>query len=193
MKLSPSRLGLVAALVVVGLMAATRPWVVRPLDADGKAIVGPAKFDAEADAGTLWATRVAAGAADAVDVAKAGPAPAFLKGEGRVTAVDTSSRVGVASVDIDPRDGKADVALQVGPVIQGGMLRDALGLTFADFDTQVDYTNIGASLNKRAIREIPLLADPRALQGRRIRFVGVGAVAPDGRVRIVPVQVTLLP
>lgn len=193
MKLSAGRLAVIAAVVVVAGVAATRPWVVRPLDADGKAIVGPAKSDAKADADKLWATEVAAGIAAAQDVAKAGPTASFLKGEGIVTTADTSSRIGVALVDLDPQDGKADVALQVGPVIPGGALRDALGLTFADFDTQVDYANIGASLNRKAIAQNPLLADPQALKGKRVRFVGAGAAGPDGQVKIVPVQVALLP
>jgi predicted lipoprotein len=193
MKLTPLRYVAIAGVVVVALLAVTRPWVVRPLDAQGKAIVGPAQFDPEAYTRKLWDGSLASRSDGAVAISQATAAAKFLKGEGVVMAIDTKSRVGVASVDIDPQDGKADVLLQIGPVIAGSALRDAFGLNFDDFDTQVDYANVSGSLNKRALKAIPLLSDPQALRGKRISFVGAGQTAPDGQVRVVPVRLALLP
>ena len=105
----------------------------------------------------------------------------------------STSRVGFALVDVDPQDGKAEVTLALGPVIVGSDLRDALGLAFADFDTQVDYANVGSDLNRRALAASPLLAEPQALEGKRIAFVGAGAKTAKGDVRVTPVRVTLLP
>ena len=177
----------------LALILVTRPWVVRPLDAEGRAAVGPVQFDPDTAVAEAWAARLPQRVAAATDARQAGPSAAFLKGEGQVIRVDTSSRVGVALVDLDPQDGEPDVALQVGPVITGTALRDALGLGFGDFETQIDFANVGNALNRKALQELPLLSDPQALEGRRVSFVGAGAATTHGPVRIVPVRLTLLP
>ena len=193
MKLTPARWSLIAAGAALALIAATRPWVVRPLDEQGRAATGPVSFDPETVVAKAWADELPKRAAAAMDAAQAGPSATFLKGQGLVTKVETSSRVGLALVDLDPQDGAPDVALQVGPVITGTALRDALGLGFGDFETQIEFANVGAALNKRAVGSVPLLANPGALQGRRVAFVGAGAAAAQGPVRVVPVRLELLP
>jgi len=193
MTLKLGQLGLIVTGVAVLLLAATRPWVVKPLDAEGHAIVGPVAFDAEAFARKAWTEQLPAKADAAAELSAAGPVAKLLKGQGIVTSVDTKSRVGIALVDVDPQDGKADVALQVGPVVTGAPVRDALGLQFADFDTQVDYANVGKSLNRQAMAATPVLADPKALEGKHIAFVGAGSTTPQGQVRMVPVRLTVLP
>lgn len=188
----PVRSGL-ALLVIAVLLAIFRPWVVAPLDGEGKPSLGPQRFDAEAFAARVWDERLPSHIAAAVSLAQASSAPAFLKGEGVVVSVDTSSRVGVAMVDIDPQDGEADVTLSLGPVVTGSALRDALGLAFADFDTQVQYANVSANLNRRAIAASPLLAAPQALEGKRVSFVGAGTTSAGGGVRLTPVRLAVLP
>ena len=56
-----------------------------------------------------------------------GPAYFSVKGEGRVLSADTRSRVGVLFVDVAPFDRRADVSIQIGPVLRGTALRDATG------------------------------------------------------------------
>jgi len=191
--LTPARWGALIAVLAVVLLVVFRPWVTTPLDADGKAIVGPQAFDAATFVGKVWSDQLPAKLDAAVPVAQAGSTAAFVKGEGLVMKVDTTSRVGFALVDVDLPDGKADVTLALGPVIVGSDLRDALGLAFADFDTQVDYANVGADLNRRALAASPLLAEPQALEGKRITFIGAGAKTGKGDVRVTPVRLTLLP
>lgn len=193
MRLKSSTWSIGALVILLALLAATRPWVVKPLDSTGRAIVGPVAFDPESFVAKVWSEQLPAKLSAAEPVEQAGDAAIFLKGEGVVMAVDTSSRVGVAQVDLDPQDGRADVDLQLGPVVTGSALRDALALRFADFDTQVDYANVGAALNRKALAGVPLLGEPSALKGRKITFAGAGAKAPTGRVRLLPVQVALTP
>lgn len=192
-RLTPARWGGLIAVLAVVLLALFRPWVTTPLDDQGKAIVGPQAFDAATFVGKAWSEQLPGKLDAAAPVGQAASTPAFLKGEGLVMKVDTTSRVGFALVDLDPPDGEADVALALGPVITGSDLRDALGLAFADFDTQVDYANVGSDLNRRALAGLPLLSDPSALEGKRIAFVGAGARTAGGEVRITPVRLTLLP
>ena len=75
----------------------------------------------------------------------------FVKGRAVVTSVDTRSRVGLALLDLTPADGRADGALQIGPVLRGTALRDALEFVkFGDFVNQIAFAEVATALNERA-------------------------------------------
>lgn len=185
-----AHLGWLVPLALVGAVAVLRPWTVRPLDETGAAVVGPPRFDGAAYVETTWRERAPAQLAAARPVAEATTTAQFLRGEGVVVDVDTTSRVGVARVDLAPGDGQADVVLQIGPVIPGTALRDALKIGFSEFNTQVDYADVGARLNARVLAAMP---DVSALEGKKVTFVGAGATGPDGLVRVTPVQLDAAP
>ena len=166
----------------------------RPLDETGGAGSPTERFDAERYVQSIWAPKVLqGGVAGARDVDLAASAPAFFKGSGKVMKVDTASRAGVALVDLAPGDGKADVALQVGPVTRGTALRDALGLGFSDFDSQIDYANVAGKLNERAVAGLASLKEPAALEGKTVSFAGAGAVNVDGLLDLLPVTLEIAP
>ena len=93
---------------------------------------------AMAEHGTTWADFAearaqgleAAGSAEGLRPSGKGAWFFMLKGEGRVVAANLDSRARRLDLDMDG-DGAADIGLQLGPVMRGTALRDAL--PFVDF------------------------------------------------------------
>lgn len=181
----------------VVLIAAIRPWTIRPIDEHKPAVFEPAAFTASA-----WPRLVREATQNATDVsglvAPAPPSPPkarFVKGTGVVSDVDRKSRVGVMHVRVAGAK-PITVAIQVGPVVRGTALRDASSfIQFSDFLNQFDYAGAANALNDYALRTIVGRLPIDTLQGRTITFIGaVGKSAPrEGEaVEIVPVQLDLV-
>jgi predicted lipoprotein len=186
--------------VLLALTVACKPWTTRPIERrlpDGATI--PGSFDATAFVESVWPTRVleetaqSAVALDPATLARMRPAraPAFVRGTGVVLRVDTRSRVGLALVDLAPGDGRADVAVQVGPVLRGTVLRDALPFVrFGDFPNQLAFADVANALNARVLKSVLAGMTPASLDGCRLTFRGAAKLdgTDDGRLpEIVPV------
>jgi len=101
-----------------------------------------------------------------------GPTPLIVEGSGRVVEVDTSSRSGLAEVEVDVPGGTERVRLQIGPVLRGTSIRDALPtVSFDQFVNQIQYAEVAGALNARVERDLASL-EREALPGRQVRFVG---------------------
>jgi predicted lipoprotein len=190
----PARRPLVCVLAVAGWLAIDRPWTIRPIE---RAAAGP--FDAAAYVAGIWDSRVVpemrslAVPFAAWTNAPAPSATAAVSLAGVVIAVDSSSRVGTAAVDVDPADGRADALLAVGPVVRGTALRDALDfIRFSDFTNQIQYASVAGALNERALAVLPQ-ADAETLRGRRIQSIGAASkpASPNALPVIVPVALTI--
>ena len=197
------RIGLVA-LAIGGVLAVLRPWTVEPIQTSAAVA-----FDATAYAASAWPRVLRAADEAAVDVASvlqtaaaspggAGAPPArtalFVKGSGVVTDVNLESRAGQALVRIDGSAAPATVAIQVGPVLRGTALRDALDFVrFTDFVNQFDFAAVANALNGRVLTTVVGPVDVRGLSGQRVSFTG--AVSRDARVaatlEIVPIRLAV--
>lgn len=175
----------------VGCKVAT----VRPLDEKGapKAGAAPAggPFDAAAFVDSIWQSEVLRALDEAADVAEdsAGTLRSrVLRGQGRVVDVDTRSRSGTATVALDG-EAHATVVIQVGPVLTGTAIRDALpALGFDRFVNQIQHADVGNELNARVEREVLQSLDRAALGGRRVRFAGMASLAEGGPPTVTPVR-----
>jgi len=100
--------------------------------------------------------------------------PSFLvSGVARVLAVDTTSRSGVARLDLEPFDGTLDAELQIGPVFRGTALRDALPfIRFDDFTNQMEYASVSRVLHDRVADSVVAKVGRARLAGRVIEFEG---------------------
>ncbi len=102
-----------------------------------------------------------------------GRASFLVSGTARVLDVDTTSRSGVARIDLEPYDGKADAELQIGPVFRGTALRDALPFVhFDDFTNQMEYASVSRVLHERIADSVLAKVDRAALKGKVIQFSG---------------------
>jgi predicted lipoprotein len=174
------------------LLSSCVPWTTRPIENEKTS--GTA-FDANAFVDSVWDSKVMPAAAGAPDIAqvfgggKAPPAGAVLvRGAGRVLRVDTTSRSGLMYVDVAPFDGRADAALQIGPVLRGTALRDALPfIQFSQFVNQLEFARVGNALNDRVWKSALAALPKDHLAGLTVTFAGA-AVTAGGLAEVVPVK-----
>ena len=195
---SPSRRVALAVVLLGGALAACDLGTVRKLDpVTGKAIIEEEHqaFDARTFVAKSWDARVlpavqqravplgelqrtlASDRAAAISryggTSGTGRASFLVSGTARVLDVDTTSRSGVAKLDLEPYDGSADAELQIGPVFRGTALRDALPfIRFDDFTNQMEYASVSRVLHERIADSVLARVDRTTLGGRVIRFSG---------------------
>ncbi len=120
----------------------------------------------------------------------------LVKGEGTVTAVDTESRVGTLTLQLDGYDGPITVKLYTGPRIPSDdtAVRDAVGfINFGDFRDQTEYGKVGSELNKRVASEVLGGLDLSTLEGKRISFYGAMGIRTFNLVNIDVSVITVVP
>jgi predicted lipoprotein len=204
MRVRAAVLGTMVALVLVAA-GACRVATVRRLDEKGAPEDAPAAagkaFDAVAFVDSIWRSEVLRSldeAREAGEVVRgtagpgatgAAPRSVVVRGRGRVLSVDTRSRSGAASLELDGKP-RAVVIVQVGPVISGTAIRDALpALGFDRFVNQIEHADVGNELNARVERDVLGRLDRSSLRGRRLRFAGM-ATLEDGRpLTVTPVRI----
>jgi predicted lipoprotein len=197
-------------------LAGCTPWTIRPISAEGGSqgqgvVPGKPGFSATAYVGSIWDSQVLPTVqAKATDLQtlltalKADPEAAkqqyghhegqrpynfLVKGEAKVLAVDTSTRSGSLKIDLAPGDGQQDAAIQLGPVIRGTSLRDALPfIQFNQFTNQLEYADVSNQLNDRVAKDVIGKLDLPSLQGKTIEFQGAFTFSQGGTVLITPVK-----
>ncbi|OAF13053.1 hypothetical protein AYJ54_45840 [Bradyrhizobium centrolobii] len=103
-----------------------------------------------------------------------------VKGEGKVVAVDTASRHAIVSVESQTASGPRKVDLQIGPVVFGTMLRDALPfIKFGDFVNQIQYAQVSRALNDRASKSVRESFDPADAMGKSVVFYAAAVLGSD--------------
>jgi predicted lipoprotein len=181
------------------LLVSCVPWTVRPIDQSGTDSGRSRPFDARQYVDSMWTSKllpaVSAGAVDVAEILRQGGprGGAFLvKGEGRVLRVDTSSRAGLLTIDTQPYDGRPHAAIEIGPVIRGTTLRDALPfIQFSQFVNQLQFAQVGNALNDRvsaALASFPT----RDLAGSIVMFSGAAVWPSESDLpEIVPVTLAV--
>ena len=127
----------------------------------------------------------------------------MVRGTGKIVTFDTSSRAGLATVDLDPPDGTPDLSLTIGPLIkisQRASVRDAVGfIQYGDFVNQQEFAGVANAMGDRitimlakalgadgvdAIQQI----DPASMEGKTVSFVGAFTLDDIDNIIVVPVQ-----
>lgn len=204
-------------LVLIPWMSACQVATIRPLDASGApppVMGGAVAFDAEAFVESIWASQILPAAAqDSTDLAtviaaiaadreaaeaqygqreQGRPASFLVQGEGRVLEVDTSSRNGKLMLDLPPFDQQPDVALQIGPVLRGTAVRDAVGfIHFNQFVNQLEYAAVANALNDRVAADVLAPLDPTTLADQMVRFQGAFTLTDPAALVIMPLKLEL--
>lgn len=96
----------------------------------------------------------------------------IVKAEARVVGINTRSRKGTLSIDVDPYDGQEEATIWIGPIITSYSIRDSLGFisfttgttgasgTTYSFDTQVQFAELSNSLNRRGNQNVLAVLEP---------------------------------
>jgi predicted lipoprotein len=121
-----------------------------------------------------------------------GPWSFAIKGSGKAVAADRQSRAAHVDLDVDG-DGKADVLIQLGPVVKGSALRDlAPFYDFSDFRDQIEFAKLGRALNDTAIKGMKVPEGD--LVGKTVSFVGAASINAASAVpSVVPTSVEIAP
>ena len=202
-----SRRGLKAALfvaIVAGVLAILRPWTIVPIQS-----TTARTFDARGYVASIWESRVlptadrtpvelpmfTQGMVGASRQDGSRVRAVFVKGTARIAEIDRKSRVGIARLQpLRPTDRPA--AIQIGPVLRGTALRDALDfIRFTDFVNQLEFASVSSALNERVISDVLAPFDRLnvdALAGREISFVGAAPLLPAETIEIVPVRLQVV-
>ena len=191
-KAKRSRRGLKAALVVAlvaGVLAILRPWTVVPIQSTPAGM-----FDPNGYVTSIWESRVLPTAqssaielrafmesqavrADLKVGSSMGDATAtravFVKGTATVAEIDRKSRIGLARLRLPWAKDAQAAAIQIGPVLRGTALRDAIEFVrFTDFVNQLEFAGVANALNDRVVNGVLAAVNIDQLAGREVTFVG---------------------
>jgi predicted lipoprotein len=132
-----------------------------------------------------------------------GPYSFMVRGEGVFVGVDTSSRSGVATVDLNPPDGTPDLTLVIGPLIkisQRAGVRDAVGfIEYGNFTNQQEFAGVANAMGERIVQHIATALgvespdaiaeiDPAQYVGKSVRFIGAFTFEDRKHIVVVPVE-----
>jgi predicted lipoprotein len=201
-----SRRGVKAALVLAvaaGVLTVLRPWTIVPIQSTPAGTFDPASYVT-----SVWESRVRQTAqSSAIDLRTfmegqagdgtaevRGPRAVFVKGTATVDEVDRTSRIGLARLRLPWAKNAQAAAIQIGPVLRGTALRDALEfIQFTDFVNQLEFAGVANALNDRVIERVLTAVDIDALAGREVTFVGaVPTTGGASTLEIVPVHLQIV-
>jgi predicted lipoprotein len=129
-----------------------------------------------------------AGKAVAFQTGRTGDAALAVRFTGRVVAVSDGARARSLSIDTNG-DGSTDAIVQLGPVVRGTALRDALGThTFNDFDSQIEYARYARAINDRVVGQVRAAA-AKVAAGSTVEVIGAYVPGADGPAFVTPAQV----
>ncbi|SAK45936.1 hypothetical protein AWB82_00782 [Caballeronia glebae] len=118
------------------------------------------------------------------------PCNFWLRVQGKVTRVDSTSRVGKAYVEVAPVPGgqPVQVALETGPVIVGTGVRDGFpGVKYSDFDDQTRFAAFGQELNKLVVSRVQQSLKLKVGDAVDVAAVYSSWSEPTGEIRAIPV------
>lgn len=113
-------------------------------------------------------------------------------GSGTIIESKLKSRAAKLQVDTDA-DGKPDVTVQLGPIIRGTALRDAMPfLIFTDFRDQIEFAKLAGALNAKAHEQLTLPDPESDVIGQTVQFEGVFTLRKvDDVPEVVPTALTI--
>lgn len=106
-----------------------------------------------------------------------------------VTGTVEKGGFGQVNMAVDGMPGGV-VSVQTGPALTGTALRDVTGeTTFDMFENQIDYAQVGLSLNEPLKTGVLAENDLASMVGRRVTVVGAFAYSDPSHIVITPVSV----
>lgn len=124
--------------------------------------------------------------------AEGSPWTFVVSGTGTVAKKNTESRAGTLTLNVEGVTGEVNV--QIGPVIRGNAVRDALPfVSFKDFTNQLEFADVGKALTALALADVQ--ADAEAVQeGQVVEFIGAMSLnSKSDKLLITPVSLKVVP
>lgn len=112
-----------------------------------------------------------------------------VSGEGNIVEAKLDSRAAKLGIDTTG-DGVADVTVQLGPVIRGTALRDAMPfIVFTDFRDQIEFAKLANALN--AMAHAAISVPEGDVIGQAARFEGVFTFRDPAKIELVPTMLEI--
>lgn len=112
-----------------------------------------------------------------------------VSGEGKIVEAKLDSRAAKLGVDTTG-DGVAEVTVQLGPVIRGTALRDAMPfIVFTDFRDQIEFAKLANALN--AMVHAAISKPEGEVIGQAARFEGVFTFRDPAKIELVPTMLEI--
>jgi predicted lipoprotein len=113
-----------------------------------------------------------------------------VKGTAVIKEKNTASRAGTVLIDVTTSKGPVPVTIQIGPVIKGNSLRDAMPfINFQNFTNQLEFAEVGRAFNGHVATELKAAADALAL-GQTITYAGTFSLnSPTDKILLTPVLI----
>lgn len=97
---------------------------------------------------------------------------------------------GTVSVQVDGMPQGVSVYVPTGPALTGTALRDVTGeTTFDMFTNQIDYAQVGITLNEQVRDDVLAPADLASLGGRTVTVTGAFAYSDPQAITVMPVRI----
>lgn len=117
----------------------------------------------------------------------------IVKGRGTVLSVNKESRVGTVEIELAPYDSKANIKLQIGPVIKGTAVRDSLGfIKYDDFKNQMVFAEVSNAFHQKITDTLLSKTDFEALRGKEINFIGAFTFVSTNEIVVTPIKLEIV-
>ena len=95
------------------------------------------------------------------------------------------------TVSLEGYSGPEEIKMQIGSVIKGSAVRDALSfIKFGDYTNQEEYAQVSQGIHA-LIQETVINPDiAKGLKGKNIEFVGCFSVSDNTSILITPISIT---
>ena len=116
----------------------------------------------------------------------------MIKGIGEVTSLNTASRVGTLSINLE-KLYDSEIFITLGPVIKKDSIRDAVKfIKFNDFVNQLDFADVSRIIKVRVLNEIIGPLNLKEITGKRISFEGAITFDRKDKIYITPTNIEYL-
>lgn len=114
------------------------------------------------------------------------------KVSGTIVKAETQSRAAYLDADVNG-DGKADIRIQIGPVIRGTALRDVLDfVNFNEYKNQIQWAEFGKAFNSHLNTQTLDKVPREALEGKKVEAIGAYPLPASGQLPLLtPATITI--
>jgi len=116
----------------------------------------------------------------------------MIKGTGKITSLNTASRVGTLSIKLEKKYD-SQIFITLGPVIKKDSIRDAVKfIQFNDFVNQLDFADVSRIIKTRVLNEIIGPLNLKEIVGKKINFEGAITFDRKDKIYITPTNIEFI-
>lgn len=116
----------------------------------------------------------------------------MIKGTGSVSSLNTASRVGTISIQLENKY-ESEIFITLGPVIKKDSIRDSVKfIQFNDFVNQLDFADVSRIIKTRVLNEIIGPLNLKEIVGKKINFEGAITFDRKDKIYITPTKIEFI-